>query len=322
MRIAATAAIPAIGHEAFAELGEIEELDWPVDRIDAEVLLVRGETVTASAIAAATGLKLIARTGSGLDNVDLDAATRAGIPVLFAPKAGARPVAEGTIALIVAAAKRMGELADLLRRGAWGDRYAVAGLDLSASVLGLVGYGEVGREVARMARSLDMDVIATDPGLSSQSIDQVPLVSLDELLAAADVVSLHCPLTPETEGIVDAEFLGKLKAGAVLVNAARGRLVADESLLLGALDDERLSALGLDVFAQEPPAATNPLLSHPRVICTPHSIGLTQAWNRRIFFGLADDIARYFRGEPVSNVARPIAGTSAAPTAAGSDREP
>jgi D-3-phosphoglycerate dehydrogenase / 2-oxoglutarate reductase len=306
-RVLATAAIPPIGHEAFAEIGPIEQLgDDGASLEHADVLLVRGERVGADELARTRGLRVIARTGSGVDNIDVEAATRARVPVIYAPGVGARPVAEGTMALMLAAAKHLGELAGVLRTGAWAERSQVVGRDLEGALLGIVGLGQIGREVAQLAAAFGMEVIASDPDeRAGDGHSGMRLVPLSELAERADVVSLHCPLTETTRGLVDRGFIDRMKDGAILVNVARGEIVAGEELLLDALDRGKLAAVALDVFAHEPPSPSNPLLNDPRVICTPHTVGLTQSWNRRVFADLAADTARLLAGERPLHVVNP-----------------
>jgi D-3-phosphoglycerate dehydrogenase / 2-oxoglutarate reductase len=306
-RVLATAAIPRVGHEAFACIGPIEQLeDDPAALADADVLLVRGEPLRAEDIAGARGLRVIARTGSGVDNIDIEAATRARVPVIYAPGAGARPVAEGTIALMLAAAKRLGEQTALLRSGAWADRYQVVGRDLQSAVLGVVGFGQIGREVARLASALGMEVIAYDPGESVGGANSgARFTSLSELAANSDVVTLHCPLTDATRGLIDGPLVESMKDGAILVNVARGEIVDGEQLLLEALERGKLAAVALDVYEHEPPSPSSPLLQDPRVVCTPHTVGLTRSWNERVFADLAADTARLLAGERPLHVVNP-----------------
>jgi D-3-phosphoglycerate dehydrogenase len=307
-RVLATAAIPPIGHEAFAGIGPIEQLEEDRTSLEhADVLLVRGERLGADDIAGARGLRVIARTGSGLDNIDVEAATRANVPVIYAPGAGARPVAEGTMALMLAAAKRLGEHADVLRAGAWDKRYQVVGRDLEGAVLGIVGLGQIGREVARLASAFGMEVIASDPDEGAETNAGMRVVSLPELAASSDIVTLHCPLTDHTRGLIDRSFIDRMKDGAILVNVARGGIVAGEEVLLDALERGKLAAIGLDVFEDEPPSSASPLFWDPRVVCTPHTIGLTRSWNERVFAGLAADTARLLAGERPIHVVNPEA---------------
>jgi phosphoglycerate dehydrogenase-like enzyme len=301
-RLYSTAPVPAIAHRVLSPIGPVLSLgaDW-AELDQAEVLLVRGEQLQAADIARATSLRVIARTGSGVDKVDVEAATARGIPVLYAPSAGSRPVAEGAIALILAAMKRLGHLDSILREGDWPQRYEVDVRDVRDTVLGVVGFGQIGREVGAMAAALGMTVIAHDPALAD-GVDGVELLPLEALLARADVVTLHCPLTDSTRGLINEETLSLFKPGAILVNVARGEIVADDALLTDALDRGILSGVALDVFAHEPPTTSSPLLHDRRIVCTPHSIGLTSSWNELVFGSLAADIQSFLSGEQPAHV--------------------
>jgi len=312
--IVATAAVPAAGQEAFASLGPIKVLDGARDALDdAEVLIVRGERLHASDLQIARRLRVIARTGVGVDNIDIVAATRHRIPVVFAPVSSARPIAEGTLALILAATKRLGELAQVLRDDRWDQRYGLEGLDLHGSVLGIIGFGNIGREVGRLAAAFGMQVLVFDPHAERGSTGRqtfARFVPLQELAKRADVVTLHCPLTHETRGLVNADIIEQFKPGAILINAARGGVIAGDAVIIDALERGQLGAVGLDVFEEEPPHPANPLLSDPRVVCTPHSIGLTREWNRLVFSSLASDVRRVLDGQEPRHLANPAALTS------------
>ena len=307
MRIVATAAVPPVAHRAFAPLGTIEVNEGPDAVVGAEVLLLRGQRVDRSDIERAADLKVIARTGVGVDNVDVTAATEARVPIVFAPSVGTRPVAEGALTLILAAVKRLGELGSVLRENRWSERYELENLDLHGLTLGIVGYGSIGREVGRLARAVGMEPLACDPHLDAGEVDGVPLLSLEEVVTRCDVLSLHCPLTAETRGFVDEGLLARMKPGAIFVNTARGELVASDEVLIEALESGQLRGVALDVFEREPPAATSPLLADPRVVCSPHTIGLTRTWNDLVFESLAADVARLLRGETPVNLIDPAA---------------
>jgi D-3-phosphoglycerate dehydrogenase len=305
VRIVATAEVPAVAREAFARVGEIEVAAAGEHEAlaAAEVLIVRGARLDAALLAQARRLRAIARTGAGYDNVDVDAATRLGVPIVYAPGIGSRPVAEGTLALILAAAKRLRELDLMVHQGAWAGRYGVVGLDIHGACLGVVGFGAIGREVGRLAAALGMHVIAHDPDLTRAR----ELVSLGELAARADVITLHCALTEGTRGLVDRRFLAGVKPGAVLVNASRGEVVASEDVLADALASGRLSAVALDVFPTEPPQPGHRLYRDPRVICTPHTVGLTQRWNEEVFRSLARGVEGVLAGRRPANLLNPDA---------------
>jgi D-3-phosphoglycerate dehydrogenase / 2-oxoglutarate reductase len=309
MRIAATAEVPSVAREAFAPLGEIVVIDLVDTDVlsSAEVLIVRGGDVDAGVLARAGNLRAIARTGAGYDNLDVDEATRRRIPILYAPGMGSQPVAEGTVALMLAAAKRLRELGAIVETGAWSSRYDAPGLDLEGACLGIVGFGSIGRHVARLCRGLGMRVIAHDPGVVGPLEAGVELVPLDELVSRADVMTLHCELTEHTRGLIDRRLLSQAKPGAILVNVARGPIVESEDVLADALVDGRLSAVALDVFPREPPSPSHRLYADPRVICTPHSVGLTQRWNEEVFRSLAHGVERVLAGERPPTLLNPEA---------------
>jgi D-3-phosphoglycerate dehydrogenase len=306
--VVATEAVPEAALLAFARIGPIAIApEGGVGLLgSAEVLIVRTSSVSAESLAGMPHLRAIARTGVGIDNIDVGAVTRRGIPLLRAPNAAARPVAEGTLALMLAAAKRLPELGSVVRDGRWDDRYTYEVADLHGAVLGVVGLGRIGSEVAQLGLALGMRVIAFDPRYSSPhpSLSSVELVGLAELFAHADLVTLHCPLTDETRRMIGRELLAAGKPGKVLVNASRGGLV-DETALIEALEEGWLAAVGLDVFQTEPPHPSSALLSHPRVVCTPHAVGLSRSWNTQVFTSLANDVERVLQGLVPEHIVNP-----------------
>ncbi|HEV7941432.1 MAG TPA: NAD(P)-dependent oxidoreductase [Solirubrobacteraceae bacterium] len=309
MRMLATAEVPAIGREKLADLGtlQISRGCLPSEVADVDILLVRAERVDAQTLTAAKRLRAIARTGVGVDNVDVTAASERGIAVLNAPVAGTAAVAEGAWALILAAAKRLGELRACVEQGRWAHRYAIEGLDLHGATLGIVGLGSIGREVARIGLAFGMRVLAVDPRLS----DDLPLeraverTDLEDLVRRSDVISLHCELDESNRGLINRRLLSLARRRPVLVNAARGGVVDGDELLLEALREGWLSAVGLDVFATEPLRPDSPLLEDPRVILTPHSIGLTREWNERVFDAIAADLRTLLSGGRPRNIVNP-----------------
>ena len=308
MRVVATADVPPVAREAFAPLGEIQvDGETGCALREAEVLIVRGTRLDGALIEEATLLRAIARTGAGYDNLDVAAATRRGIPIVYAPDVGSRPIAEGTLALMLAAAKRLREMGEVVHTAAWGSRYEVVGMDLQGACLGIVGLGSIGRRVAALCEALGMRVIAHDPAPAGADGAGIELVSLAELVARADVISLHCSLTERTRGLVDRAFLSRVRPGAVLVNVARGEMIESEDVLADALVSGRLSAVALDVHPSEPPEAGHRLYSDPRVICTPHSVGLTRRWNDEVFHSLAQGVQSVLAGERPPNLLNPEA---------------
>jgi D-3-phosphoglycerate dehydrogenase len=240
---------------------------------DYDALIVRSRTkVTAEVIAAGKRLKVIGRAGTGLDNIDLPAAQKAKITVLNAPGANANAVAELTLGLMIALARDFPQAIQAARAGAKVKAY---GSELAGKTLGLIGYGRIGRRVARFALALDMRVQAYDIITPEQTEMGVQLVSLEELLAGSDMVSLHIPLTPETRRFVHAPFLERLKVGASLINTARADLV-DEEAVLQALQQGRLRSYATDVAREN-----SVLLGHPRVLLLPHIGASTEEAQRR-----------------------------------------
>ncbi|MFF9063458.1 hydroxyacid dehydrogenase [Streptomyces sp. NPDC014882] len=234
---------------------------------DADALIVRsGTRVDAEILDRAPRLRLVARAGVGLDNVDTTTARARGIAVVNAPDSNTVSVAELTVGLIVASMRHITAAARSLRDGEW-RRSDFAGVELAGRTLGIVGYGRIGRQVARRLAAFDMRILVHDPYADTVG-DDVRATGLDELLAASDVVTLHLPKTPATTGLVGARELALMKPTALLVNTARGGIV-DETALARALRDGELAGAALDVFATEPPAHS-PLLALPNVLALPH----------------------------------------------------
>lgn len=247
----------------------------------------------------APNLCIIARHGAGYDTVDVDAATERGIPVTTTGAANAGAVAEHVFALLFAVARNVTTADRAVRDGRWvSARGALTGLELGGRTMGLLGGGRIGRRVAAIASALGMTVVVSDPALSAEDAEAlgVQVLGHDELLAASDVLSLHLPLTRDTEKIIDRSALYALPAGAILINTARGGLV-DEHALRKCLDDGQIVGAGLDVLACEPPADGNPLLAHPRTVLSPHIAGQTDAALRRVALEAAAAILATYRGE-------------------------
>ncbi len=221
--------------------------------------------------AAAPDLRIIARCGVGLDSIDLDAAARAGVAVTITPEVNNEAVADHTLALILAAVRRLGEQDAIVRGGGWRS-FDTVSWQLHGATVGIVGYGAIGRAVARRLAGFGVELLVHDP-----FVDDVEGTDLDELLVRSDVVTLHMPLTPQTRGIVDARAIALMKPDAVIVNTARGPVI-DQDALIDALRGGRLGAAGLDVFAVEPPLGS-PLLELPNVILSPHVGGISDASN-------------------------------------------
>ncbi len=235
-----------------------------------EALIVRsGTKVTRELIEAGARLRVIGRAGTGVDNIDLKAATEHGVIVVNAPTANCVAAAEHTIALLLALARNIPQADQAMRRGEW-DRHRFVGTAITDKTLGLIGFGRVGSEVARRAKGLGMRVIAYDPYMPAERARAlgVELRSLEDVLQEADFVSLHVPLTEETRHLMNARTLALMKPGSYLINVSRGGVV-DEEALYQALQSGHLAGAALDVFSEEPPR-DNPLVGLPNVITTPH----------------------------------------------------
>jgi D-3-phosphoglycerate dehydrogenase len=263
---------------------------------DYDALVVRSETrVDAGLIEAATRLRVIGRAGAGVDNIDVDAATRRGILVLNAPSGNTVAAAEHTMAMMLALARHVPQADQAVKAGRW-ERSRFVGTELKDKVLGLVGLGNIGSEVARRAQAFGMQVIAADRVVSEDRAAQlrVKLHSLEDVLSQADFLSLHVPLTPETRHLIDVRALARVKPTCRLLNVARGGVV-DESALFDALSEGRLAGAALDVFEREPPGE-NPLLRLPQVISTPHLGASTEEAQITVAVDVADQIVTVLQG--------------------------
>ena len=256
-------------------------------------LIVRSATrVDAAMIASAPALRVIGRAGVGVDNIDLAAATGAGVAVFNAPGGNTIAAAELTMALILTAMRKVAAADRSVREGKW-ERSAFKGGELYGRTLGLVGAGRIGAEVARRSRAFGMDVIAYDPYLPEATAAElsIRLTGFDEVIEAADVISCHVPLNDETRGLISADALGRMKATAVVVNASRGGVV-DESALVEALENGSIAGAALDVYESEPLPAESPLRAAPNLVMTPHLGASTDEAQVRVAVEVAEAMAR------------------------------
>jgi D-3-phosphoglycerate dehydrogenase len=282
----------------------------------ADGLIVRSETrVDRALLSAAPRLAVVARAGVGVDAIDVEAATEAGIVVLNTPAANTLAAIEQTFALMLGSVRHLPAANASLRAGIW-DRKPFIGTELAGKTLGIIGLGRIGGGVATRATAFGMKLLACDPFISAARAEALNahLISLEELLKTADIVTLHVPLTQLTRGMIDASKLKVMKRGALLVNCARGGVI-DEAALLEALDAGVIAAAAIDVVAQEPPPPEGTgarLHKHPKVVATPHLGGSTHEALERIAIQLATDLSAVLRGAPAS-------GTVNAPIADGPD---
>jgi D-3-phosphoglycerate dehydrogenase len=263
-------------------------------------ILRSGTQVTAELLEAAPQLKVIGRAGIGVDNIDLEAATRRGVLVMNTPGGNAVSVAEHTFALLLALARRVPAADQSTRAGEW-RKNEFAGFELKGKTLGLVGLGRIGQEVARRALAFEMQVLAHDPFVAAALARDlgVELAPLDDLLARSDFLSLHVTLTPETQHLLNRERLAKCRRGLRILNTARGELV-DEAALAEALQSGQVAGAALDVFSGEPPR-DSPLLKLPNVIATPHIGGSTAEAQEEVGWRIAQQVRDYLKDGVVRN---------------------
>ncbi len=260
---------------------------------DSDALIVRSATrVTSELLERAGRLRAIGRAGVGVDNVDLDTATKKGIVVMNTPGGNATSVAEHTMALLLALARHIPQADGSLKKGQW-EKKAFMGIELRAKILGLIGLGKIGTEVARLAQAYQMEVIAYDPYVPSLIANEhnVKRVSLEELLQTSDFVSLHASATPETHHLLNARTLALTRPGVRIINCARGELIQEEDLLQ-ALESGQVAGAGLDVFESEPPRDLR-LAAHPSVIATPHIAGSTEEAQEIVGIRIAEQVRDY-----------------------------
>jgi D-3-phosphoglycerate dehydrogenase len=263
-----------------------------------DALMVVAEPVTGRVIEALQGLRVITRFGAGLDNVDVEAATRAGVQVTYVPSASVEEVSDHTIAMIFALARGLPALDAAVRRGEWGIPADVPPLRrMRGQTLGIVGVGRIGGAVARKARALGLATVAFDPYAGEESLAALGVepLPLNQLLARADHVSVHVPLTAETHHLIGAPELALMKPTATLVNVARGGVV-DQAALAEALAAGRLRGAGVDVQETEPPPADEPLLGLPNVILTPHAAHFSQESMDDLRRSAIEDVAAVLAG--------------------------
>ena len=264
-----------------------------------DAVLIRSATkMDAEAISAATGLRVIARAGVGLDNVDIPAATAAKVLVINAPTSNIVSAAELAIALMMASARNISPAHASLRAGKWA-RSKFSGTEMFEKTLGIVGFGKIGQLVAHRMKAFDMNVIAYDPYLNAEKVSTlgVKLVELDELLKNSDFITIHLPKTKETVNLIGEEALSKVKPSVHIVNAARGG-VLDEAALYKAITEGRVAGAGIDVYATEP-CTDSPLFSLDQVVATPHLGASTEEAQERAGIDVAHSVRKALAGEPV-----------------------
>ncbi|PFG29940.1 2-hydroxyacid dehydrogenase [Paramicrobacterium agarici] len=298
----------------FGPVGNVAEATGTIDEMieavgNADIAVTQLAPFTKEVFDACPNLKFVGVSRGGPVNVDLEAATAASVRVSFAPGRNAQAAAEFTIGLMLAGMRHISDADAEMKRGTWrGDYYShdSAGTELGGSTVGLVGYGAIGRIVARVLLAFGADVVTYDPYADAASIesDGVSAVSLDELIDRSNVVSLHARLSPETEHIINGERLLRMRPGTVLVNAARGGLL-DYAPLPELLRSGHIGALALDVYDEEPPGPEWPLFDAPNVVLSPHLAGASRQTAERAASIIAGEAARFIAGEPLQHLANP-----------------
>ncbi|MCF1455121.1 hydroxyacid dehydrogenase [Agrobacterium vitis] len=281
-------AIYADGYSGSEKLAQLAA-DHQVDAI-----LVRQGQISETVISASPRLRVIAKHGSGVDNIDLGSATAHGIPVLRALAANAQSVAELALTLALTGMKDINLLNTAVKAGNW-PKTKYVGRDIAGARFGIVGFGEIGRRAARLARGIGMETLAYDPFASDAEGTRVTS-DLNEVLSTSDIVSLHCPLTPETHHLINSDRLGLMKPTAFLVNTSRGAVV-DEAALFEALSRGTIAGAALDSFEEEPPRADHPLWSLPTLIATPHVGGASRSALRNMAVQSAQHIVDVLTGQ-------------------------
>ncbi len=262
-----------------------------------DALIVRGRTkVTQAVFEAGKNLKVVGRSGVGVDNIDLKAAKVCKVTVVNAPTATTLAVAELTMGLMLSLVREIPKADMGMKNGKWLKK-ELEGNELFGKTLGVIGYGRIGAAVGKRAASFEMKVVAYDPCLSADQIKErgAEPVTLDELLSQSDVITLHVPLNDETRNMLNAEAFAKMKDGVRIVCAARGGVINEEALV-AAIDSGKVAGAALDVFATEPPGST-PLVNNPKVICTPHIGAQTVEAQQRAAADISSEVLASLRGE-------------------------
>jgi D-3-phosphoglycerate dehydrogenase len=264
-----------------------------------EALIVRGQSrVTADVIDAAAQLKVIGRAGVGVDNIDLDAAKKKGITVVNAPTSTTVAVAELAFGLLLAVAREIPRADASMKQGQW-IKKEFEGVELNGKTLGIIGFGRIGIEVGKRAAAFGMNVIVYDPNVTEYELEHADAepVSIQDLYAWSDFISLHLPLNVQTRDLMGPMAFSEMKDGVRIVSTARGGII-NESALLEALKKEKVAGVALDVFEKEPPGLTE-LVSHPRVIATPHMGAQTAEAQSRAAEDIANEVLAALRGKPL-----------------------
>lgn len=292
----AAAGVSLLKEQSGADVVVSNPKEYAQHLADSDALIVRSSVkVTAAVLAQAPKLRVIGRAGVGVDNIDLAAATAAGVLVINTPGGNAVSVAEHTIALMLSLARSIPQASVSTKAGRW-EKKKLMGTELRGKTLGIVGLGSVGRQVARRARAFEMRIVAFDPFVSTQTAhaSEVELVDLPALYAASDYITLHTALTPQSKQMLSTAAFDQMKPGVRIVNCARGELI-DEAALAEAMESGKVAGAALDVFEKEPPDPADPLFKLPNFVATPHIGGSTEEAQESVGIRIAEQMVDYFR---------------------------
>ncbi len=271
------------------------------DLVTYDALLVRSATtVTDELMSKMPKLKIIGRAGVGVDNIDIPAATKRGINVVNAPAGNTIATAELTFALMLALTRKLCRANESIRNGEW-NRSAFGGTELAGKTLGIIGFGRIGKEVAKRARAFDMTVLTCDPLLTDEEAQLRGVIRTDreEIFRTADIITLHIPATPETKNLVNEETLKMTKPGVMIINAARGSLI-DEAALKHYLETGHVAGAAMDVYTKEPLESYD-LVKMDQVVGTPHIAASTKEAQLKVAFVVAEEVLNFAKGRPVEN---------------------
>lgn len=300
--------------EGFEQLGQLKVYDrTPKDQLaerigDGEAIIVNKTALTEEVFAACPSIRYVGVLATGYNVVDIEAAKKRGIPVCNIPAYGTGAVAQMTMALLLEICHHVGEHSNAVKEGEWSDcqdwcfwKHPL--MELSGKTMGIIGFGRIGQAVGQLAKAFGMEVLAYDPYERESGKAIAAYVTRDQLLARADVISLHCPLFPDTKGIIGRETIGKMKDGVIILNTSRGPLV-DEEALAEALNSGKVYAAGLDVVSEEPIRKDNPLLSCSNCLITPHIAWAPLESRKRLMEIAAANLEAFIKGKP-QNVVNP-----------------
>ncbi|WP_270179097.1 phosphoglycerate dehydrogenase [Alkalihalobacillus sp. CinArs1] len=282
------------------DIGSIQNYEEHLSKYEA--LLVRSATkVTSDLLDKMPNLKIVARAGVGIDNIDIEEATKRGVIVVNAPDGNTISTTEHTFAMMASLARNIPQGTNSLKNGKW-MRKQYVGTELNRKTLGIIGLGRIGTELSRRARAFGMQVMVFDPFLTNDRADKLDVASvdIDELLEQSDFITVHTPLTENTRGLINGETLAKTKKGVFLINCARGGII-DEDSLIPYLDSGHIGGVALDVFESEPPREDHPLLKYDQVIVTPHLGASTKEAQLNVAAQVADEVQLYLSGKPIRN---------------------